>query len=371
MHYFKNSFFISLGSAIWIAFVLWITQGFWLDNELIFAEHSLKWILISVFWLFLWAIWSTKETNTQWLKKILIVIEIYLFLLIFIQSGSNFSQGEFLLLYLSGVGICYEALYPRWEKWKKWVLVTIYSLVIFFIISIATLVHWRNPLDEQEFTKQQNYYLYLLVEDIPPHRSYSISLDENSSIKHFQLNTWIQKHLLDKDSTFSLLFSSYLSTWNQRLLIQDPSWNLLALFPQSKLTFSTFGNHLTYTTQWGKTERYDKDEVFSGSFSSFQKNYQELKEHFVHSKFPSWFISNPKLQVLSWHFTQGLWKVFPFRYGNEAKNSITFLPYLHFSELIKNYPRSSQGILDVTRNEVWQEKISWRSSYYKFLKELF
>ncbi len=371
MYLLQNPFIISLLSGGGIALILWLTQGFWLDSEMIFAQQSIKWILISVFWLILGVIWKSKDKNTQILKKILLIVEIYLFLLIFIQSGSNFSQGEFMIFYLSGVWITYEALYPRTEKRKRIFLMSCYGSINLFLLSIALFMQWRSPFDEQEFFNQQKYSLYLISNDTPYKNYYTINLKSSSASESLQLLSWMQQKTLDKNSDFSLLFSSLNYNPDQKILIQDPSWNLLEIFPQSEISFSTHTPLLIYEKQWGKIEWYAQEKNFPPKFGKFQQNYQESKKTFALTQLPPRFRSNPKLQQISWIYTNRLWKIFPFRYGYSLENFQTFLPYLSFSWVSKNYNKTNT--LEVLRStsKIWEEKTNGWKQYREYFKKLF
>lgn len=371
MYLLKTPFIISLWSYGILALILRLTEGFWLESEIIFAQHSIKWILISVFWLILGVIWKRKDENTQTLKKILLIIEIYLFLLIFIQSGSNFSQGEFLIFYLSGVWITYEALYPRTEKRKRIFLMSCYGIINLFLLSIALFMPWRNGFSQQDFVNQQDYSLYIISNTPPQKNFYTISLKTPSSFETFQLLSWIQQKTLDKNSDFSLLFSSLTYNPEEKLLIQDPNWNLLEIFPQSEISFSTYNTTLTYKKQWWKVEWHPQKRLFPPKLKIFQNNYQALKRNFAVSQLPVPFQSNSKLQQISWTYTERLWKIFPFRYGNSLKNYKTFLPYLNLSWSEKKYFKTHTLQIIHSTTKIWEEKTNGWKKYQEYFKKLF
>lgn len=371
MFFLKTPFIISLLSSGIITLFLGLTQRFWLESKIIFTQHYIKWILILIFWVILGFIWKSKNKNTQILKKIFLIVEIYLFLLIFIQSESNFSQGEFLIFYLSGMWIYYETFYPRTEKRKKIFLMSCYGIINLFFLSIALFIQWKKPFDEQKFLNQQNYSLYLISNETPYKNYYTINLKNSLASESLQLLSWIQQKTLDKNSEFTLLFSSLKNNLEQKVLIKDPSWNLLEIFPQSEISFSTYDTTLIYKKQWWKIKWYPQESIFPKKFKNFQKNYKKLKKNFALSQLPVRFRSNTKLQKISRIYTERLWKIFPFWYKNALENFQTFLPYLSFSWVSKNYNQTN--ILKILRSttKIWEEKINKWNKYREYFKKLF
>lgn len=113
------------------------------------------WILFGIFWLLGGALWETTDQNTKFFKKLLIIAEVYLFLLIFVQPGINLSWLEFLVLYGAGYGIVHEVMTFRAQKWQTVFFSSCYAVIVALMVSIAALMWWRQPFDEEQFIAQQ------------------------------------------------------------------------------------------------------------------------------------------------------------------------------------------------------------------------
>ena len=105
-----KTFLISILSEGIIALLFRKTQWFGYGSEILLENHIIEWVLIAIIRPVIGLIRNSKEKNTKYLKIWLIIVEIFLFLLIFIQDWSNLNKREFLILYITILLIIKEYL---------------------------------------------------------------------------------------------------------------------------------------------------------------------------------------------------------------------------------------------------------------------
>jgi len=74
----------------------------------------------------------------------------------FLKALRAFSKRlEFLVLYGAGYGIVHEVMTFRAQKWQTVFFSSCYGVIVALMVSIAALMWWRQPFDEQQFIMQQ------------------------------------------------------------------------------------------------------------------------------------------------------------------------------------------------------------------------
>ena len=141
-------FFITIICELLLALFFYSTNGLGYETDVLFWNHIYERVFIAIIWPFIALIRNTKEKNTKYLKIALIIIEIYLFLLIFVQDWSNLNKREFFVLYLCILWLIKETIYKRYKKRQKNFFISIYWIVAIFIVyilfclvSIALLIY--------------------------------------------------------------------------------------------------------------------------------------------------------------------------------------------------------------------------------------
>lgn len=372
MNITNKPFLISIGIEIGVIILLRITKGLWQESEIIFSNHLIKWILIAIIRPLIGLLRNTKEKNSQFLKKVVIALEIYLFLLIFLQPWTNFSQGEFLIFYLCLVGITNETLSPNIKKRKSKSLIIFYTIVSVFMISIALFMRYREPINKNEIINQKEYQLIIKIS--PDLNTYytKIYLTEKWKARLISIPIGIQKILLEKNTEYQIEFFSQDQNKNSRILIQDPEGNLIQIFSQTAIQFSTNKNKITFIDSQNKALFYEKETTQNPEeITSFQKNYQEDIKWEILKKIPSRGRKNEKFQKRSLQYTNFLAKFLPFQYKKNAEYAKEYSTYYQLSQ--KNEYEKVENQIDLIKNntKIWSEKINSRNKYKEYFKNLF
>lgn len=369
MNYNLTPFLISIWSGIWFFFLFFLTDGLWLGRETTLSEHTILWIIIWILWILIWITRNAKDKNTQFLTKITICIEVYLFLLIFLQPTINLSQTEFLVLYLASIGLVHEFLTVRYKKRQKYLFTTCYGLIFLFMISIAIFMQWRVPFDEQNFIDHQNYILTTHFNEKLSPRYTKILLINNNKKQNIPIQPVFQMYSLDKNTEYQLIFSTQDYEKENFITIQDPEWNLLKIPSQSQLNFSTSEQKIKIHHQIWKIKKISYQDTNFPELLPLQTTYKWLKKSFALKTIPSRLAHNPKFLKRSIKYTSFLSKFFPFWYQEYTNNIKTYLPYLE----IKHKEIMSWSIkFDLQDNiSLWTKKTEWTEKYLQYTKDFF
>ena len=363
-------FLISIASLCGIFLFLVVSNGLGFGMEALFGEHLVVWILFGIFWLLGGALWETTDQNTKFFKKLLIIAEVYLFLLIFVQPGINLSWLEFLVLYGAGYGIVYEVMTFRAQKWQTVFFSSCYGVIVALMVSIAALMWWRQPFDEEQFITQQWSFLFTVFDGTLVPSYTTILLKSPMSEKVISASTKSQTFLLDKNTDYLLQFASQQEEEHNFIVLQDQEGNLIKVGPQSQLRFSTHASNFSLQEQKGRVAFFGTGELLPPELMEFRDRYQAREKAAALALLPAGLKSNPTFQRWSIRFTSSLAKVFPFWYGENAKYIESYLPYLGLSATQKQHGKVDYSILKSTW-KLWTEKANHKEKYREYFKKLF
>lgn len=367
----KKAFIISLWSWIWFFFLFFLTNGFWFWKEMIREKYQILWVLIFIF-LLLWGfLWNTKDKNTILLKKFIILCEIYFVLLIFLQPTINLSQLEFLILYIASVGLVHEFITKRYQKIKKYFLTSCYWIIVFFMISVAILVPWKQIFNEQAFIDQQNYLLITHFDWTLSSRYTKIRLKNNEKEQFINLEPKVQIFLLKNNTDYELLFSSQENSENNYLLIQDKNGEIIKILTQSQINFSTTKSNIIIHTKTGIVKKFNNKKTIDSELNNIKSFYHEVKKSSVIKNLPLRYQKNTKIQEISISYTNFLAKIFPFWYMKNKKIMQTYLPYLENN--IEKINLQNEKLNIKSNIELWKWKTNFvkniESFWMKFFRE--
>ena len=361
-------FFICLLSELFIALIFRQSQWLGFNNEL-FLNHIIERIIIAIIFPIIWLVWNNKEKNTKYLKIWLIIIEIYLFLVIFVQDWSNFNKREFFILYITILLIIKESLYKRPKKRQKNFLLTIYFIIASIIISIWTLMRYREPINMKNIIEWMNYKLTTNLDERIKDYYTSITLKNDYYSKKISILSWKNNYDIIKNIDYTLTFSSKTSDKNDYIIIQDQLWNIIKIPPQSLINFSTKNQQIQFIDNNRNTEYYSINSNFPEELEEYKEEYNTILKNEILKFLPNMLRNNPKLQRISVNYTRFLWKIFPFRYKDNVKIVEEYIPYFSLEEYKEEYKWESlkkKYSLIKDYESIWIKNTNWRSKYRIF-----
>jgi hypothetical protein len=358
-------FYICIISEILFWIIFRRTWWLWFNLETIFFNNIIERILIAIIRPIIWLIRDSKEKNTKYLKTGLIIIEIYIFLIIFVQNWSNLNKREFLILYLSVLWITKEVIYKRPKKWHNTFYVCLYSIISVIIILTWCLMRYRQPIDMNKIINNQNYKLITHLSETS-NKYNSITLKNNYFTDYIDTNTWTTTHNIIKNMDYTLEYLSEIIDENNYIIIQDQLWNIIKIPPQSSFNFSTKQNQIQFTDKKRNIEYYDINQDFPNELEQYKNNYNTTIKNGILKNLPNMLRNNPKLQKISINYTKFLWTIFPFRYSNNLKILNEYIPY--FTIYNKNDYESVNSKYSILKeNEsIGINNINWREKYRLF-----
>ena len=358
-------FLISLLIELFFALLFRKTEWLGYNNEILFWDHIIEWILIFIIWPIIGLIWNTKEKNTKYLKFGLIFLEIYLFLLIFIQDWSNLNKREFFVLYAAILLIIKETIYKRPKRRQSISYLTIYYTISLIIISIWIFMQYREPLDINKILNNQEYIFVTNFYDINNNYN-SITLKNNFFIDNINIFSWKNNYKILKNMDYSLDFLSEKYTDKNYIIIQDQLWNIVKIYPQTSINFSTYNKNIQYIDKKKNTEYYWINENFPKELEEYKTIYKETIKNEVLKTLPVILRTNWKFQKISVNYTKFLWTIFPFWYGENKKIVNDYIPYFDIQEY-KEYESLKDKFSILKNNEsIWIKNINWWSKYKFF-----
>ena len=359
-----KSFFITIICELLLALFFYSTNGLGYETDVLFWNHIYERVFIAIIWPFIALIRNTKEKNTKYLKIALIIIEIYLFLLIFVQDWSNLNKREFFVLYLCILWLIKETIYKRYKKRQKNFFISIYWIVAIFIVSIGCLMRYRQPLDIQKIIDNKDY-IFITHFNWSINKDYTnITLTDWNITEYINPDDWSTSYLIRKNKEYNFSFSTQSKDKNNYIIIQDPLGNILQIFPQTLIDFSTYENQIQFKDFGKETKYYSSISTFPDELKIYKTNYENTIKNNVLSNLPPMLRSNQKLQKLSYKFTKFLSKLLPFWYNENWKIADNYLPYFSFPEE-KEYKWVSN------KYELIKSNSNWWNKYSEYLKKVF
>ena len=339
----------------------------WLEyKNNFFWNHIIEWILIAIILPIIWLIWNNKEKNTKYLKIWLIIIEIYLFLLIFVQDWSNLNIREFSILYIILLLILKETFYKREKKRQTNFFIWIYTIISVIIISTWLLMRYRNPIDMNNIINSKNYHLITNFNENISKKYSTITLKNDYYTNNINILSWKNNYNLIKKIDYTLNFSSKTDDKNNYILIQDQLWNILKIPPQSLIDFSTKNQQIQFIDNNRNTEYYNINSIFPEELEEYKNNYNNEIKNDILKNLPSMLRNNSKLQKISVSYTKTLWKIFPFRYKNNVEILEEYIPYFSLKEKESYWSIKNVTSLIKQNESIWIKKTNWRSKYRIF-----
>jgi hypothetical protein len=358
-------FLITILIECLIALIFRQFRWFEYDNTF-FLNHIIEWILIAIILPVIWLIWNNKEKNTKYLKIWLIIIEIYLFLLIFVQDWSNLNIREFSILYITLLLIIKESIYKREKKWQTNFFLSIYTIISVIIICTWLLMRYRNPIDMNNIINSKNYHLITNLDENISKNYSTITLKNNYYSNNISILSWKNNYSLIKNIDYTLNFSSKTDDKNNYILIQDQLWNILKIPPQTLINFSTKNQQIQFIDNNRNTEYYSINSNFPEELKEYKTNYNNEIKNDILKTLPSMLRNNSKLQKISVSYTKILWTIFPFRYKDNIEILNEYIPYFSLTEKESYWSIKNINSLIKENQSIWINKINWWSKYRIF-----
>ena len=367
----QKSALLGFLSYIWIITIMMIIHFCYENLQIRFENSRIIFSLFSLGWFLLSLLWSREDPRNKMIKNILLTWEIYLILLMIIKPILNFSHWEFFLFYLSGVWI-YTSRFD-YIPINKYLKIGISLSILIFMISIEIFMIYRTPLDLNSFYQSHTYHLYYFSEK-PDQNSYllinrSLGNQGKKRTKN-QTFSFVLPYAADQKISYSLFKSSKNNNEKSTLVIQDPSWDIFRLHPQSEITFSTLNNNLDYMIIKGNLQKiWLNNHTIYQNISHLQNNYKEQLWYEIKKNIPLLISSNQKLQNISLKYTKWLASWNPF-YTYNGKIADEYQNFFGPKNLWKTDKSKYGETLNDTYN-LWLKWIMWKTQLFYFYKLLF
>ena len=367
----QKSALLGFLSYIWIITIMMIIHFCYENLQIRFENSRIIFSLFSLGWFLLSLLWSREDPRNKMIKNILLTWEIYLILLMIIKPILNFSHWEFFLFYLSGVWI-YTSRFD-YIPINKYLKIGISLSILIFMISIEIFMIYRTPLDLNSFYQSHTYHLYYFSEK-PDQNSYllinrSLGNQGKKRTKN-QTFSFVLPYAADQKISYSLFKSSKNNNEKSTLVIQDPSWDIFRLHPQSEITFSTLNNNLDYMIIKGNLKKiWLNNHTIYQNISHLQNNYKEQLWYEIKKNIPLLISSNQKLQNISLKYTKWLASWNPF-YTYNGKIADEYQNFFDPKNLWKTDKSKYGETLNDTYN-LWLKWIMWKTQLFYFYKLLF
>lgn len=329
-----------------------------------------QWIIISIFsllWILLWIVWNNKNQNIKYFKNILIIIEIYLLGLLFIQNHFNLSYGEFTVLVWSG-GVLFQLSKKRNIKYR--ILSFFISLIIIQLLITNFLMVYRDPLPKESIKPIEVPSIKILSQDIlDPEKWYFeiINQNLNTKKKFYFLNKGEQTIDLLKEGNYHFIFALQHYSDLFQIFLLHPQGEIIQFFPQSNAEIFISKSDLNIIQQIWKIEKYqffqENDNLI---IQNIQKSFLYHQQKQLLSSIPNYIQYNPKIAYMSKYFTKYLAQIYPFFY---KKNWNYFLEYENYLNINKKISKKSvyPAIQEIKSHFDFKENFINISKFKKYL----
>ena len=364
-------FLISIICEILFAFLFLTTTSLGYDNSQLFWNHLYERVFIAIIWPIIGLIRNTKEKNTKYLKTALIIIEIYLLLLVFVQDWSNFNKREFFVLYLAILWLIKETIYKRYKRRQTIFFSSIYWITAIIIISIWCFMRYREPINYEKILDQQEYLFLTKFNENLKSKTTTITLSNDILTENIDDSAWTKTYPIRKNKEYTLSFISQRNNKSNYIIIQDQLWNLVQIFPQTSITFWTKNYQIQYRDPERKTNYYAINSEFPKELEHYKTNYNESIKNTILSNLPTILRENPKFQKISANFTKILAKIFPFWYKDAWKILEEYLPYFDIQETKEYENITNQYEMLKTNGSIGIKNTNWWDKYSEYFKKIF
>ena len=367
----QKSALLGFLSYIWIITIMMIIHFCYENLQIRFENSRIIFSLFSLGWFLLSLLWSREDPRNKIIKNILLTWEIYLILLMIIKPILNFSHWEFLLFYLSGVWI-YTSRFD-YIPISKYLKLGISLSILIFMLSIEIFMIYRTPLDLNSFYQSRTYRLYYFSEK-PDQNSYLLinRSSENQEKKRTKNQTFsfVLPYTANQKISYSLFKSSKNTTEKSILVIQDPSWDIFRLLPQSEIRFSTLNNNLDYLIIKGNLQKIwlNTTTIYQNIFH-LQNNYKEQLWYEIKKNIPLLILSNQNLQNISLKYTKWLASWNPF-YAHNEKIANEYQNFFNMKNLWKTNKSKYRETLNDNYN-FWLKWVMWKTQLFHFSQSSF
>lgn len=239
-----------------------------------------QWIILFIFsllWIFLGIIWNTKDHNTKYLKKIIIIIEIYLLGLVLIQPYINFSQGEFAILILAGAGLFQIS---NQKNLKNRILSFFIFLLILQLLATSFLMVYRNPLPTDSIKLLDFPSIKIISkENLNPDKGYFEIIDQHlaSKKRYYFSNKGEQTINLSNEGNYHFIFALQYHSDLFQVFLLHPQGDILQFFPQSEIKITITPSSFISQDQKGRVDHY---QLFN---TSNNPSIQQLQQSFEYN----------------------------------------------------------------------------------------
>lgn len=218
--------FILAWVLLWL-FVVFVMESSFIDFIL---KYRLYLLIVSVSYFYYYSIEYELDKKYQFIRKVIIYGNLYLFLHIFFRPLLNISHQLFILLWLIILWIYWTTtLKSRW----RYLLQIIWWIFSFFILISGVFYFYPDSPDIDGFIKSKNNEIKILWINNPiDKREAYIKIITSKGSEDFEMYPNFSKPL-SEDSKIS--YPSLKPQRDEKLIFISSQWDLVQIFPQSEI----------------------------------------------------------------------------------------------------------------------------------------
>ena len=218
--------FILAWVLLWF-FVVFVMESSFIDFIL---KYRLYLLIVSVSYFYYYSIEYELDKKYQFIRKVIIYGNLYLFLHIFFRPLLNISHQLFVLLWLIILWIYWTTtLKSRW----RYLLQVLWWIFSFFILISGVFYFYPDSPDINGFIKSRNNEIKILWINNPIDKSEAyIKIITSKGNEDFEMYPNFSK-VLSENSVVS--YPSLKTQRDENVVIITPHWDLVWIFPQSEI----------------------------------------------------------------------------------------------------------------------------------------
>ncbi len=218
--------FILAWVLLWF-FVVFVMESSFIDFIL---KYRLYLLIVSVSYFYYYSIEYELDKKYQFIRKVIIYGNLYLFLHIFFRPLLNISHQLFVLLWLIILWIYWTTiLKSRW----RYLLQVLWWIFSFFILISGVFYFYPDSPDIDGFIKSRNNEIKILWINNPIDKSEAyIKIITSKGNEDFEMYPNFSK-VLSENSVVS--YPSLKTQRDENVVIITPHWDLVWIFPQSEI----------------------------------------------------------------------------------------------------------------------------------------
>ena len=216
--------------VIWV--LLWLFVVFVLEDSFVdfILRYRLYLLLVSFSYFYYYSIEYEPDKKYELIRNVLIYGNLYLFLHVFFRPLLNISHQLFILLWLIILWIRWTTkLRSRW----KYLLQIVWWIFSFFILISGMFYFYPEEPDIQWFLmNRQNEIRMLWVNGLVDRKDAYIQMTNLMGYDDYDIIPNFAKVLSEN---IKISYPSLKTERNEKLIIINPQWDLVRIFPQSEV----------------------------------------------------------------------------------------------------------------------------------------